>query len=43
MARIDLFLVRHGEAAAGYAQHRDPGLSTLGAEQAAVAAQRLTR
>ena len=42
MARIDLFLVRHGEAAAGYAQHRDPGLSTLGAEQAAVAAQRLT-
>ena len=42
MARIDLFLVRHGEAAAGYAEHRDPGLSPLGAEQAALAAQRLT-
>ena len=42
MARIDLFLVRHGEAAAGYAQHRDPGLSDLGAKQAALAAQRLT-
>ncbi len=42
MARIDLFLVRHGEAAAGYAEHRDPGLSPLGAKQAAFAAQRLT-
>lgn len=41
MARIDLFLVRHGEAAAGYAQHRDPGLSALGTEQAILAAQRL--
>ena len=41
MARIDLFLVRHGEAAAGYAQHRDPGLSALGAEQATLAAERL--
>lgn len=42
MAPIDLFLVRHGEAAAGYAEHRDPGLSPLGAQQAALAAQRLT-
>jgi broad specificity phosphatase PhoE len=41
MARIDLFLVRHGEAAAGYADHRDPGLSPHGAQQAALAAQRL--
>ena len=41
MGRIDLYLVRHGEAAAGYAEHRDPGLSALGHAQARDAADAL--
>ncbi len=39
MAR--LYLVRHGEAAAGWGDHDDPGLSALGAQQAAEAAAKL--
>jgi probable phosphoglycerate mutase len=31
---MDIFLVRHGEAAASWGQSSDPGLSELGAEQA---------
>jgi probable phosphoglycerate mutase len=31
---MDIFLVRHGEAAARWGQSSDPGLSELGAEQA---------
>lgn len=31
---MDIFLVRHGEAAAGWGQSSDPGLSELGARQA---------
>jgi probable phosphoglycerate mutase len=31
---MDIFLVRHGEAAASWGQCSDPGLSELGAEQA---------
>ena len=31
---MDIYLVRHGEAAASWAQHPDPGLSALGAQQA---------
>ena len=35
-----IYLIRHGEAAAGWGYHPDPGLSALGAKQAqAVAAQ----
>ena len=35
-----IYLIRHGEAAAGWGDHPDPGLSALGAKQAqAVAAQ----
>ncbi len=41
MGRIDLYLVRHVEAAAGYAEHRDPGLSALGHAQARDAADAL--
>jgi broad specificity phosphatase PhoE len=37
-----LFLVRHGEAAAGFDHHLDPGLSALGREQAQGAADRLS-
>lgn len=39
MTRI--FLVRHGEAAAGFSDHTDPGLSSLGQQQAETAAQSL--
>ena len=37
----DIWLVRHGEAAAGFAQDVDPGLSHLGHQQAANAAKHL--
>ena len=37
---MDIFLVRHGEAAASWGQDPDPGLSTLG-EQQAVATTKL--
>ena len=41
-ARVtDIWLVRHGEAAASFDQEIDPGLSLLGHEQAATAAQQL--
>ena len=36
-----LYLVRHGQAAAGFADHADPGLSRLGREQALHTANRL--
>ena len=36
---MDIFLVRHGEAAASWGQSSDPGLSELGAQQAQRAAQ----
>ena len=39
MAKIHL--VRHGQAAAGFGAHADPGLSELGIEQARSVAQRL--
>jgi Fructose-2,6-bisphosphatase len=35
---IELFLVRHGEAAQAWGQHEDPELSSLGCEQARQAA-----
>jgi broad specificity phosphatase PhoE len=35
-----LYLIRHGEAAAGWADDLDPGLSALGCEQAAKVAER---
>lgn len=35
---VDLYLVRHGEAAASWGESPDPGLSDLGREQAAAAA-----
>lgn len=38
---MDIFLVRHGEAAASWGQSSDPGLSELGAQQAERAAQGL--
>ena len=38
---MDIFLVRHGEAAAHWGQDPDPGLSKLGEQQALVAAQAL--
>ena len=38
----EIFLVRHGEAAAKWGESPDPGLSTLGHEQAATASQALT-
>ena len=38
---MDIFLVRHGEAAASWGQASDPGLSELGVEQAAAAADAL--
>ena len=38
---MDIFLVRHGEAAASWSQASDPGLSELGQEQAEIAAQEL--
>lgn len=36
-----IFLVRHGEAAAGWGDHPDPGLSALGHEQAETVNQSL--
>ena len=36
-----LYLVRHGRAAAGFADHADPGLDELGQHQARAAAERL--
>jgi broad specificity phosphatase PhoE len=41
MAR--LYLVRHGEAAAGFGEHDDPGLSEKGKAQAEASAQTLHR
>ena len=38
---MDIYLVRHGEAAASWAQAPDPGLSPLGQEQAQAAARAL--
>jgi probable phosphoglycerate mutase len=38
---VDIFLVRHGEAAATWGQSADPGLSDLGREQAEQAAREL--
>lgn len=38
MSGVDIFLVRHGEAAASWGQHSDPGLSELGQQQAEVVA-----
>ena len=38
----DIWLVRHGEAAASFDQEIDPGLSLLGHDQAATAAQQLS-
>ena len=38
---MDIYLVRHGEAAASWAQAPDPGLSALGQEQARAAARAL--
>ena len=39
----DIWLVRHGEAAASFDQDTDPPLSDLGHEQAALSAERLSR
>ena len=39
----DIWLVRHGEAAAGFDQDTDPALSALGREQAAQSAEHLLR
>jgi broad specificity phosphatase PhoE len=36
-----IYLIRHGEPAASWGEHPDPGLSALGAQQAAVASQML--
>lgn len=36
-----IYLIRHGEAAADWGDHPDPGLSALGAKQAAAAAELL--
>lgn len=38
---MDIFLVRHGEAAARWHESNDPGLSELGRQQAAEAARQL--
>jgi probable phosphoglycerate mutase len=38
---MDIFLVRHGEAAASWGQHSDPGLSELGVQQAETVAAAL--
>ena len=38
-----IYLVRHGEAAAGWGDHPDPGLSELGYEQAEAVSARLAR
>ncbi|MEZ5897534.1 MAG: histidine phosphatase family protein [Parvularculaceae bacterium] len=39
--RRRIYMIRHGEASATWTQAHDPGLSALGAEQAADAAQKL--
>lgn len=36
-----IFLIRHGEAAAGWGDHPDPGLSALGHKQAAAVGEHL--
>lgn len=36
-----IYLIRHGEAASSWGEHPDPGLSDLGREQAAAAANKL--
>ncbi|MCB1845622.1 MAG: histidine phosphatase family protein [Halioglobus sp.] len=38
---IDIYLVRHGEAAASWGEESDPGLSDLGQQQAEAVAHRL--
>jgi len=38
---MDIFLVRHGEAAAAWGQDPDPGLSDLGKQQATAATEQL--
>ena len=38
---MDIFLVRHGEAAAAWGQDPDPGLSELGKQQATAATEKL--
>lgn len=38
-----IYLVRHGEAAATWGEHPDPGLSSLGLQQATTAAQSLAQ
>jgi broad specificity phosphatase PhoE len=38
---MDIFLVRHGEASAGWGESPDPGLSELGRQQAEAAARQL--
>lgn len=40
---MDIFLVRHGEAAAGWGESPNPGLSELGRQQAAAAAQQISQ
>jgi broad specificity phosphatase PhoE len=40
---IELFLVRHGEAAQSWGEHDDPELSSLGCEQAKQAAVAVDR
>ncbi len=40
---IEVFLVRHGEAAAGWGESTDPGLSELGWQQANAVASQLQR
>ncbi|MGB2220660.1 MAG: phosphoglycerate mutase family protein, partial [Henriciella sp.] len=37
-----IMLVRHGEAAASWGAHKDPGLSETGHQQAAVVAEELS-
>lgn len=38
-----IYLIRHGEAASSWGEHPDPGLSDLGREQAAAAAETLEK
>jgi probable phosphoglycerate mutase len=40
---MDIYLVRHGEAAASWGEDPDPGLSALGRQQAGVAADTLAQ
>ena len=37
----NIYMVRHGEAAAGFDRHIDPGLSKLGKDQASATAKEL--